>query len=123
MNKQRLEAIRFFREHAGYVVGCRLLGAAALADAEHCAKALGWHVLWEHDNDGLWDMSWADKETLRKIDQGVWDVEVASLVDAHGKFLASLGQVIGADSAYKRVVEAELALEANAVELLEGVAA
>ena len=54
MDRQLVEAFRFFHEHAGYVVGLRAVGALSLARAELRAKKLGLTVTWE-DEDHAWD--------------------------------------------------------------------
>lgn len=110
-------AVNFFREHAGYQVGHRIAGALALARAERCAKEKGWVTVWVPDEDP--DLSWMDDDERRQDH----DVEIASLRDPSGtsprcqgrhNVIASLGGIVDADRHYRRVVEAELALEAGA---------
>lgn len=52
--KTLLERYRFFREHAGYIVGRRAECALALARAEETAQRLGLTVTWDVE-DLPWD--------------------------------------------------------------------
>lgn len=95
---------RFFREHAGYIVGQSAKGAWNLARAELEATSRGWYCEWEHDPDGI--------DTLGDIPpEEVEEILVAVLYDEDGEVLSSLGGVVDPDRSYARVVEAELALE------------
>lgn len=105
------EAVAFFREHAGLsydpnrqtVESGRRTTAWLLAAAEHRARVHGWDVEWSSD----WDV---DHE--REYGYTPEVCECAILRNADGEVLASLGCVDDADDNYRRVVEAELALEA-----------
>jgi len=121
---------KFFYEHAGYSVAPgetkrqgKLRSAKALAAAKTYAREQGWTYAWEYDSDGCIGCdcgssecdcaSGADHETLGCI---LRDSE-PSCYDSWGRptggaVLASLWGICGATSEYKRVVEAELALEA-----------
>lgn len=112
-------AVKFFYKHAGssYMPGKetpaqgKRRGAKRLAHAEAAAKRRGWEVEWDHEQSP--DLSWADEEQREDIEE----VLDAVLKDEHGHVLASLGNItFGRDSManrnYRRVVEAELALEA-----------
>lgn len=90
-------AFNFFREHAGYIVGERAVGALQLAKAERDAANNGWRVGWEPDEDG---------------DGTGKPGYAAILYDEDGKVLGSLGGIDTDRGPYARVVEAELALEA-----------
>jgi hypothetical protein len=134
-------AYLFFKEHAGYVVGERAKGALKLAKAERRANALGFVHVWEHDPDtDLGDHElWCSLARARKayaegrpVDaDGATDGRAWRLDPKHSceheteqcvvyaeddtereNPLASLGGIIDASSAYRRVVEAELSLEA-----------
>lgn len=96
---ERVEAYRFFREHAGWLVGFSAVGAVALARAEQAARERGWACYWE------WDEAPADPE---------FPVGCV-LRDDHGRVLGSLwGIEDNAPPWYRRVIEAELALDAGA---------
>ena len=114
-----MAAVKFFSKNAGssYTPGKetraqgKRRGAQALAHAEAEAARRGWRVEWDHEQDV--DLSWADDEQREDIDE----VLEAVLKDENGHVLASLGNItFGRDSManrnYRRVVEAELALEA-----------
>jgi hypothetical protein len=62
----------------------------------------------EWKDDEYPDLSWAEPEDREKIKE----VLVATLKDAEGSVLASVGGIIDPDKNYGRVVEAELALQA-----------
>ena len=102
-------AERFFYAHAGYShkpgvespEQGRTRGAKALARAEAHASRHGWRVAWKEDRD-------CDPEDYEHGEDVLW----ARLLDGGGKGLGSLGCIVGADANYRRVVEAELALEA-----------
>ncbi len=121
----------FFYEHADYSYDPktetaeqgRIRGAIALAKAEEHARNTAWEFDWVYDEDGCIGCdcdneecacsSGADHETLCCILR----TSEPSCYDGHGNsvggaVLASLGGICGADSNYRRVVEAELALEA-----------
>lgn len=108
-----LRAYRFFFEHAGYVVGHRAEGALQLARAEAFADDNGWVASWEWDDCP--DLSWMSEAERAEPHE----VLCCLLRDADGNVLASLCGIVDPDNAYRRVVVAELSLEAmtNAVEL------
>jgi len=101
-------AFRFFATHAGGVVGRNAQTALELAKAEALAEKAGWVVSWEPDADADW--SWMS-DAEKKKDH---DVEVATIRNSRGVVLGSLGGIFDADRNYRRVVGAELALEALA---------
>lgn len=123
--KQTQEAFRFFQEHAGYCVGQRAAGALRLAHAEHAAKAAGVVFVWEDEPDA--DLSYLEQtdergrylfsQGERERDHEVMWCRAVIPCEEHGvdcphaQFLASLGNIVDADRNYRRVVEAELALE------------
>lgn len=133
------KAFQFFLERSGYVVGKRAIGALALARAERQAQERGIKFVWEWDDDpdlgdhGYWCAT--ERKRLaqaegRPVDnppvrgwahrhsESVCDHEVlyCSARSPDGKILAGLGGIIDPDRDYRRVIEAELAVEA-----LEGI--
>ena len=115
-------AWRFFLNNAGYATPPgRVACAASLARAEAEARERGWYVFWEGESDipyedALGDHAyWCDREAKGERHQHT--VEMATLVgpdsmSSLSNVLASLGAIIDADAAYRRVVAAELAAEA-----------
>ena len=98
------------RDNAGYVVGQRALGAAALARAEDRASYEGVRFEWETDWDtDLGDHEYWCSDAQRGIDHAHECYTVRARVD--DEVLASIGGVIEPSTAYARVIEAELALE------------
>ncbi|MBK6942645.1 MAG: hypothetical protein IPH13_20910 [Planctomycetes bacterium] len=99
-------AYRFFHEHAGYCVGRRAKGALDLARAERNAANMGYTFSEEADFDA--DLSFMDAKEREQ------EHECIGMVcrDADGNVLASLWGIVDADANYRRVVRAELALEA-----------
>lgn len=81
--------------------------ALMLAVAEQQAKEWGWSVEWSPD--------WTDSPHDHKYDSCTTEpetCEMAVLCDESGSVLASLGCIDDATDDYRRVVAAELALEA-----------
>ena len=119
-------AWRFFQRNAGGIVGESALTAMALARAEQTAANLGMRFVWETDHDA--EASWLDQpgfeDAKAEYERGDMPCEWAraELDDEDGSttILASLGGIFGADSNYRRIVEAELALEALATIDQEG---
>lgn len=119
----RQTRIRFFQENAGYATPPgRMICAALLAAAEELGAALGWSVDWQEEQ--FPDLSWCERcedERQRRRQPGPHEhtLYAAALTDRRGNWLASLGgidfgpgaRIIGNDP-YRRVVEAELMLEA-----------
>jgi hypothetical protein len=109
-------AADFFYEHAGYSYNTaietpeqgRRRTAQALADAELWAHEAGYSVDWEDD----WDVTdhVAEYDTY---DTEPATCEQATMHDPDGAVVASLGCIDDATDEYRRVVEAELALEAK----------
>lgn len=106
------KAIAFFYKHAGYShdpkketrAQGRRRGAKALARAEAEASARGWRVEWEGDPEA-YEMGDAETEEPREVLGAV-------LRDENGHVLGSLWGIGDPTREYRRVVEAELALEA-----------
>ena len=110
-----VSSFRFFRKHAGYIVGENAKGALQLARAEALATQLNWACTWEGDDDP--DYSFVDMwgEKYRKeFNSRSHECFVAILRDENRKVVASLGGIIDPDNAYMRVIEAELASEGSA---------
>jgi hypothetical protein len=109
MAKTMTPAERFFWTHAGYSYGQgetkasgRRRSAEEMAKAEQDAERMGWTASWEWD-----DMPWdgdvpAPHEVLGCV-----------LKNDRGEVLASLWGIGDPDKNYRRVIEAELALEAR----------
>ena len=122
------EAFRFFLENAGYCVGSRAQGAINLARAEADAKKLGITFEWApemepYDGAGCCEDVKRHAQYLRndgRTMEARW-LEREHMHDAEwcaarykGETLASLGMIADADRTYRRVVQAELAMEALA---------
>jgi hypothetical protein len=97
-------AYRFFKGSAGYVGGKKAIGALQLAKAEREAMYRGFRFVWEDDADGAY-MWKKDGEAFEMC-------EGCICYSMDGEVLASLWGITDADRDYRRVVEAELALEA-----------
>jgi hypothetical protein len=115
--------VRFFYEHAGYAISsgetehtARLRNAKALADAEEYAADQDWAYDWEEESRDEAEMTFGDEETWENTES----YSVALRDESDNSSLAALGGVSfprdGAHTSrsrdYRRVVEAELALEA-----------
>ena len=94
----------FFKAHAGGVVGESAKGALALSRAEDWANSEGVTFTWEPETDV--DDSWMTPEERKRPHE----VYVAIARHPDGR-VASLGNIFDPDSAYQRVVNAELAME------------
>lgn len=113
------DAIRFFWHHAGtsYRPGVETVdegrhrGAVALARAEQWADENGVVFEWAPD----WDVVDHAAEYDCYDEGGPESCETCTALDENGDVLASLGCIDDATDEYRRVVQAELALEAHAV--------
>lgn len=107
----------FFLEHAGFSydpktetesVG-KLRGAIALVDAERLASEAGYFFHWEND-PGIDSSDFSDE-------QPAWRLWICQCCNPQGEIVESLGGIdFGRDgepwgNPYRRVVEAELALQ------------
>jgi hypothetical protein len=114
-------AVAFFAEHAGTSYNPATetpeegaeRGARLFARAEAYAKAAGWTFTWRDD----WELPHSHEQEFGEAYSGMPDgepetCEGVTLYDENDDVLESLGCVDDADSNYRRVVEAELALEA-----------
>lgn len=102
--ERHARAVAFFMEHAGYSYD-----PEALATAEEYA--------FNHSLEYRWADDWSvdhQKEFDCYEDGGPETCEYCQLIDVDGKVLASLGCIDDATASYRRVIEAELALEAMA---------
>jgi hypothetical protein len=111
------ERVAFFYKHAGWSYDPaketphdgRLRGAVALASAESWASRVGLSISWEDD----WSVGNHQQEYGEAYDDGEPDTCEAALArNERGDVVASLSCIDGADAAYRRVIEADLALEA-----------
>ncbi len=113
---------QFFYDHAGYSFdprtetkeSGRVRCAQALAAAEQryldAHRDSGVRIVWETD-----EQSWSDWRVDSRsgdTDSEPDTIEQACILDASGLCLASLGGIEDADDDYRRVIRAELALEA-----------
>lgn len=96
--------MKFFQEHAGGIVGESAKSALALSRAEDWASAEGVTFTWDPETDI--DDSWMTPEDRRRPHE----VYVAIARHPDGR-VASLGNIFDPDTAYQRVVNAELAME------------
>lgn len=107
-----IAAWRFFRANAGGVVGQTALTALHLARAEQHASDKGWTVEWEHDDHTVdRHEDWCAAAARGNAKDCRHEILVASLIDENGTCRANLGGIIDPDHMYRRVIEAELALE------------
>lgn len=110
------QATEFFYRYAGWSYDPRIetpeqgrrAGARALAEAEQLADARGWTTWWDED----WEVNHAKECPEMYADGGPETCERAMLCDSAGQILATLSCIDDADGNYRRVVAAELALEA-----------
>ncbi len=105
---QLIEAYRFFRENAGNIVGESAVCAMRLARAERAAQERGWTFDWQWD-DEPYELGDGESDTPTEVLGCV-------LRDESGRVLGSLWGIGDPSPAYVRVVQAELASEACAVE-------
>jgi hypothetical protein len=98
---------KFFKEASGSKDAA---SAMRLAQAEQYAEEQGWKVEWDYDQDKY---QLGDAETEMPN-----EVLCAVLKDADGHALESLGGIGDPSPSYRRLVEAELALEAMPSALL-----
>jgi len=96
-------AYRFFHAHAAGIVGQRALNAWQLATAEAWASDHDMDFVWTWDSEGAMD---------EPPDTDVLGCEC--LDPETGETLASLWAILDPSDAYRRVIEAELALAAMA---------
>lgn len=113
MNPEIISAYQFFRKHAGYVVGENAKGALQLAKAEAAFREAGGTFEWTFDDDA--DCSFVD--TWPEKERQLWYrenhcIEGCIALFPNNKRAASLWGIIDADDNYRRVVQAELAMEA-----------
>ena len=109
-------AEKFFYTHAGFSYDPKTEPAAQgkrrcaleLAEAEAYMQDMGWFCEWSDD----WSVGDHTKEYDCYSEGGPNTCESCVLKDADGHILASLGCIDDASTAYRRVIEAELADEA-----------
>lgn len=117
----RYRRYRFFKEHAGYVVGERAKGAIALMRAETLLEdCTAWDVArieWEYDDFPYEHDAFTDDEIAEKFNSNEWTGPFTCLLYVGDEIVGALGGIVvgprGTDDPYCRVVEAELADEAE----------
>src|SRR5207245_777505 len=114
IDKQLRKRFRFFHDNSGYVLGRRAIGALALARAERVAKDL-----LEPSVSFVWEEDEPTEVSTGKGNEYTTEPAVYCLLQMNGRTLASLGGITeSADYRtardYRRIIEAELALEAFA---------
>lgn len=114
----------FFFEYGGYnydpktetAQQGRIRCARAMAHAEQTATNMGWRFEWDYDTDNyersLGDHEYWCKDAKNGIEHE-HEILWCQCQDKDGDVLASLGAIIDPSTSYRRVVEAELALEAE----------
>ena len=85
-------------------------GARQLAKAERDARALGYTFDWQNDSDGCIGCD-CDSPDCKCSSGEPHECLVCLMRDSDGKVVQSLGSVCEPSREYRRVVEAELALE------------
>jgi len=130
MNKLFRRTFQFFLKHAGYRVGYHAQDALRLARAERWAELNGYTFEWKYDDDGhdtLGDHEyWCSDARREKAGYNADGEQVPSysryntheheitycvMSDSDGEHLESLSGIIDASNDYRRVVQAELAVE------------
>jgi hypothetical protein len=109
------EVYRFYRDHAGYVVGEHAKYALKTVKRALLAETLGLEVTWEYEQGDWMEFAGDPIDEYRtKFAQGTWECFHAYIKDDSGNYLASLsGIILGRDSdADRRVYELELLSEA-----------
>jgi hypothetical protein len=116
--------IRFFQENAGHFSPPgrpgRMACALRLAEAERDAQLMGWNIEWEWDEAGCLGCE-CGSNACNCFTRKPHETWYATLKDGAGRILTSFGGICEPWPDYRRVVAAELALEA--FEELKGVAA
>jgi len=116
----KVGAVEFFYDNAGYsydpatetVEDGRLRGARQLAMAERFAQVMGAEYVWEDD----WSLGHSHAEEFpdaydNEPDTCEWVQLRVTLPCGHSDIVASLSCIDDATPEYRRVIEAELALE------------
>jgi hypothetical protein len=111
-------AYLFFLRNAGYSYDVnthtlkqgRAENARKLVKAERDARALGYTFEWEEDSDGCIGCDCGSPECACSSGEP-HECLICLMYDVKGIRCQSLGSICGATREYRRVVEAELALE------------
>lgn len=114
------KAQQFFYREAGYSYDPaketerqgRERGARRLAKAEREAREAGLRFVWETDTDGCIGCT-CESNGCKCFTEEPHECLVCLAYDAEGTLAGSMGGVCEPTQAYRRVVEAELALEAG----------
>lgn len=120
--RHKPSAVRFFFSHAGYSydpktetkIQGRWKWARALATAEKAGQDQNLEFVWEYDQYP--DTSWMDEQALKELENGQTEI-LECVARQDGVVLASLCGIhidVNDRHQYRRVVEAELAMEALA---------
>lgn len=109
---------RFFYENAGYSYASgtdeeegHILTARALAHAETYSRNHSWYVVWDDDPEGCIGCD-CDSPDCPCSTGEPHNVQAAILYDENDKVTGSLGAICEPTAAYRRVIAAELALDA-----------
>jgi len=115
---------QFFFDHAGYSwnpeqeseMEGRARCATAMASAERYAWEQDWAFEWSYDIDGCIGCDCGSEECACSTGTP-HEVLVCELINDDREHLTSLGGICGPTADYRRVIEAELALEAMSREV------
>jgi hypothetical protein len=118
MKTAKQQAYLFFLRNAGYSYdpqtqtkqADRSECARKLAKAERDARALGYTFEWEYDSDGCIGCDCNSPDCACSTGES-HECLVCLMRDSHGICCQSLGSICEPSREYRRVVEAELALE------------
>lgn len=118
MKTPKQQAYLFFLRNAGYSYDPktqtkqqgRAATARKLAKVERDARALGYSFEWDEDPEGCIGCE-CGSEDCACCTGAAHETESCLMRDTSGKVVQSLGSVCQATREYRRVVEAELALE------------
>jgi hypothetical protein len=108
------------RDHGGYIVGERAMGALRIAKLAALALECGLEVQWEYEQED-W-MTFAgdpEAEYKRKFESGEWECFVAYVKGDDGTILASLGGIILSMSDADSQLNYEYELLAEAIQTLK----
>lgn len=108
-----LRAYRWFRSQ-----GVDAKHALACARAERAARDAGCQFIWEDDPEGWYDLRADNYRCACGCGHKIESCEMVRMVDADNEPLPyALGVICDADDAYRRIVEADLALDFVADEI------
>ena len=116
---KRERAIQFFMEHGGFSYDPKHetpeQGRKRCAESMAVAEAMAWDqdytFSWMYDEWGCSGCDCGDPDCDCYTEEP-HEVLVCTMYDPNGESVASLGGICGATNEYRRVVQAELAMEA-----------